>query len=47
MTEVKCPECQTKMGKNGTKWCGRHQVQKWLCSKCGRQTQTQIEKEGK
>jgi transposase-like protein len=42
-----CPDCKNPMGKAGKRWSGRHQVQKWVCSKCGRSKTTKIEKEGK
>jgi transposase-like protein len=35
--EIKlCPECKSKMIKNGIVFSGRKKVQRYLCSKCGR-----------
>jgi len=32
----KCPECGRIMAKSGWAWSGRHKVQKYKCSGCGK-----------
>lgn len=38
MSDIKCPECGTKMHKAGLAVSGRKKVQRYRCSKCGRTT---------
>lgn len=39
VAKLACPECHsTKLHKQGLKWSGRQQRQRYQCAVCGRQT---------